>query len=185
MLTVYLVYNVAFYVYPSVLAYFMQERFDWTAWDVGVSLALFGLSMAVVQGGLVGPIVQRLGEHRTVILGICLNFLAFLAFCVAWEGWMIYLLAPVSALGGLAPPAMQGIMSRTVRRDAQGELQGITTSVAALSMILAPLVMTQVFGMFTSGAGPYFPAAPFAVSAGLCVLGLVLFTLRPRQHGTG
>ena len=183
MLGVYLIYNVAFYVYPSVWAYFMQERFGWTAWDVGLSLALFGLAMAVVQGGLVGPVVSRLGEHRTVILGICLNFLTFLAFCVAWEGWMIYFLAPISALGGLAPPAMQGIMSRTVSRDAQGELQGITTSVAALSMIMAPLIMTQIFGAFTSGDGPYFPAAPFAVSAGLCVLGLALFASRVRLHG--
>ncbi len=183
MLVVLFAYNVAFFVYPSVWAYFTLERFGWAPREVGISLAIFGLAMAVVQGGLVGPIVKRLGEHRTVLLGMSLNLMAFLSFTLATEGWMIYALAPISALGGITAPAMQGIMSRSVGADAQGELQGILTSVAALAMIIAPLIMTQVFGVFTNSETMYFPAAPFVVSAALTLFGLILFAGRQRLYG--
>ena len=184
LLIVFFLYNVAFFVYPAIWAYFTQERFDWVARDVGISLAIFGLAMALVQGGLVGPVVKRLGEHRAVLTGLTLNFAAFVAFCVVPKGWMVYALAPISALGGLTSPALQGIMSRSVSKDAQGELQGILTSVAALGMIVAPLIMTQTFGLFTGdGAIAYFPAAPFVVSAALMVVVFVVFSGRTRLHG--
>jgi len=181
LLIVFFFYNIAFFVYPSVWAYFTQERFGWEPRMVGVSLAVFGASMAVVQGGLIRIIIPKFGEHRAVILGFSITILAFLVYSLAYEGWHIFALAPITSLGVIAGPALQGIMSRTARADQQGELQGILTSISAIGVIISPLLMTNTFSYFTRDDTPfYFPGAPFILSMGLVLLALVIFSGRKR-----
>ena len=75
LLFMYFLYQVAFSVYPSVWAYFGQAQFDWTPALIGLSLALFGVTMALVQGVLIGPILQRLGEWRAILAGFVVTVL--------------------------------------------------------------------------------------------------------------
>ena len=90
---------------------------------------------------------------------------------------MALILTPIAALGAEVTPALQGIMSRMVDDDAQGELQGVLTLVTALSMVVSPMLMTSVFALFTRESTPiYLPGAPFIVSMLLIVLGLVVFS---------
>ena len=176
LLLVYFLYNVALYVYPSVWAYFTQERFGWTPQIIGVSLALFGISMAIVQGGLIRLALRWFGERHTVIWGHLFDFGAFGIISVVTSGAIALVLTPISALGAVVTPALQGIMSRMVDDNAQGELQGVLTSVTALAMIISPLVMTSVFAFFTREGTPfYLPGAPFMVSSLLILVGLVVF----------
>lgn len=186
LLLVYFFYNIAFFVYPSVWAYYTQERFGWEPAMIGVSLGAFGLMMAVVQGGLIRVIIPKFGEHLTVIMGLALNAMAFLVYALAYEGWQIFALAPVTAIGVIAGPALQGIMSRTARPDQQGELQGLLTSISAVGVIISPLLMTGTFSYFTHDGAPiYFPGAPFVVSTLLVMLSLILFSRRQRLYGLG
>lgn len=186
LLLVFFFYNIAFFVYPSVWAYFTQERFGWEPGMVGVSLAVFGASMAVVQGGLIRVIIPKLGEHRTVILGFSITVLAFLIYSLSYEGWHIFALAPITSLGVIAGPALQGIMSRTAHADQQGELQGLLTSISAIGVIISPLMMTNTFSYFTRDGTPfYFPGAPFILSMGLVLLSLLLFAGRTRLFTDG
>ena len=77
MVLIFLLYQVAFWVYPSVWAYFTQARFGWGPGMIGVSLASFGIAMAVVQGGLIRIILRYLGDRGTVIYGLVFNGFAF------------------------------------------------------------------------------------------------------------
>ncbi|MBT4020733.1 MAG: TCR/Tet family MFS transporter [Alphaproteobacteria bacterium] len=183
LLIVFFFYNIAFFVYPSVWAYYTQESFGWDATMVGVSLGVFGFSMVVVQGGLIRIIVPRFGEHKTVILGYSITILAFTIYALAWEGWQVFALAPLTALGIIGGPALQGIMSRVANKDQQGELQGVLTSVGAVGAIFSPLIMTNVFGFFTGEDAPiYFPGAPFVFAMALVFIALVIFMGRTRLH---
>ena len=185
LLIVFFLYTIAFFVYPSVWAYFTQERFGWDATMVGVSLGLFGFAMAVVQGGLIRWVIPRVGEHGTVILGYTLTSVTFLTYAMISEGWQVFALAPITALGIIAGPALQGIMSRRASNDQQGELQGVLTSVSALATIISPLLMTNVFGFFTGERTPmYFPGAPFILSMTLVLTALFIFLTRQRAHDT-
>lgn len=176
LLLVYFIYQVAFYVYPAVWAYFTQERFDWGPQTIGLSLALFGVMMAAVQGGLIRLILRRWGERLTVIYGHVFDIVAFGMIAFVTTGTLALILTPLAALGAVITPALQGIMSRAVGDDAQGELQGVLTSLNALAMIIAPLAMTSVFAAFTApGAPVYLPGAPFLVSLVLMIVGLVVF----------
>jgi DHA1 family tetracycline resistance protein-like MFS transporter len=182
LLVVYFLYNVAFAVYPSVWPYFGQERFAWTPAMIGLSLALFGSVMALVQAGLIRVALAWLGERGTVIAGHVFAIAGYLSLAVISAGWVALMLTPLAALGGAISPALQGIMSQRVADNAQGELQGALTSVTSFAMILSPIVMTSTFARFTDDdAAVYMPGAPFLLAMVLSILGLVLFQLRPRR----
>lgn len=180
LLWVYFIYSVAFHVYPAVWSFFTMERFGWSPQTVGLSLALFGIMMALVQGGLIRLVLRWLGEWRTVVYGHLFDTVAFGLIAIVTSSTLALVLTPAAALGAVITPALQAILSRAVPDDAQGELQGVLTSVQALAMIVSPLMMTSVFAAFTRpGAAVYFPGAPFIVSLLLMLLSLALF-LRSR-----
>ena len=183
LLVVYFIYCVAFFVYPAVWAYFAQARFGWTPQMIGLSLALFGIMMAVVQGGLIRLILRRFGERATVIYGHAFDVAAFAAMALVTSGPLALVLTPLAALGAVITPALQGIMSKAVGDDSQGELQGVLSSINALAMIFSPLMMTSVFAAFTAPSAPvFFPGAPFVLSMLLMALGLVVFVrARPTE----
>ena len=181
LLIVWLIYGIAFFVYPAIWAYFGQARFGWGPGMIGLSLAAFGISIAIVQGALIRPILKRIGERNAVVLGLTINIAAFTAMAFVNNGTIAILLTPLVALGSIAEPAMQGIMSRIAPDDQQGELQGALTSINAVAMIVAPLVMTQTFWFFTSARAPFvLPGAPFLLSAMLIVLCVaIIASMRP------
>ena len=175
MLAAYFVYCVAIYVYPAIWAYFTQARFGWGPQMVGLSLAIYGLSSAVVQIWVIRWMLARWGERRTVVAGFLFEIVACLLLAVVTSGPVALVLTPIAALGAVITPALQAVMSQRVSDDAQGELQGVLTSTHALAMILSPLAMTGVFAAFTApGAGVYFPGAPFVLAALLLVAAMIL-----------
>ncbi|MGR3517835.1 TCR/Tet family MFS transporter [Sulfitobacter pontiacus] len=176
LLLVYFLYHLAFAVYPSVWSYFGKAQFGWSPAMIGGSLALFGAAMAVVQGGLIRPVLHRFAERGTVLIGFACSITTFgLIATVTW-GSAILILTPLAALAGVIPPALQALMSARVTPERQGALQGLLTSASALAMVVAPLVMTSVFAAFTSASTPvYFAGAPFVLSMILSVVALVLF----------
>ena len=181
LLVIMLIYGIAFFVYPSTWAYFGALQFGWGPGMIGLSLGAFGIGMAIVQGLLIRPILGWMGERNAVVFGLSLDVLAFIGLGLVTNGWVALALTPLAAIGSVAGPALQGIMSRTASDDQQGELQGALTSINALAAILAPLVMTQVFFYFTHANAPfYLPGAPFIVSA-ILVIGAILVYLPVRK----
>lgn len=181
LLGVYFIYQVAFIVYPAIWSYFGVERFGWSPAMIGLSLALFGIMLAIIQGVMIRPILRLLGERGTVIYGHGFDIAAFLALAFVTSGTWALILTPLAACAAVITPALQGIMSKAVGDDQQGELQGALTSVAALAMIGSPMVMTSIFAAFTADTAPvYLPGAPFILSAALIALGLWVFVRAPQ-----
>ena len=183
LLLVYFIYYVGFAVYPAVWSYFGTERFDWSPATIGLSLALFGVTMALIQGGLIRPILRVFGQRGTVISGHVFSIASLIGIAVVTSSTWVLILTPLAAMGGIIPPALQGIMSARVADNAQGELQGALTSASALAMILSPLVMTYTFARFTDANAPiYLPGAPFLLAAALSTLGLAALVAGTRRR---
>ncbi|MEO1563301.1 MAG: TCR/Tet family MFS transporter [Pseudomonadota bacterium] len=179
MLLVVLVYNFAFMIYPAVWSFFTQEAYGWTARDVGISLAAFGITIAFIQGFAIRYFILWMGEARTAIFGLSMNVIAFTLFVFTNAGWQAYAIIGLTTLGVVTMPSLQGMMAQRVSDDAQGELQGVLVSTQSISSIVSPVVMTAIFGFFTSAVAPiYLPGAPFALAALLTLTGLVLFLTR-------
>ena len=169
-------------VWPAIWSYYGHAAFGWNARWVGLSLAVFGLGSVIVQALLVGPVIRHLGERRTAILGLSIEVVTYAFYGIISSGTWALLALPVAALAGIGGPALQGMMSRATPEDQQGELAGINTSLGALSMILAPLVMTALFAYFTGPNAPiYLPGAPFLLSATLMVAAVALFVAGTRE----
>ena len=176
LLLILFVYDIAFYVYPSIWSYWSEERFQWSPLQIGYSFAAFGLCMAFTQGYLMRKIIKYKGENTTLLWTLYINIISFLLISFITEAWMVWMLIPIISLGVISGPALQGLMSQAVPDDQQGELQGLLTSITAIGMIISPLLMTFTFGFFTGvGSNIYFPGAPFFISFGLIALCLILF----------
>jgi DHA1 family tetracycline resistance protein-like MFS transporter len=174
-LACFLLLGIAMNVYPSIWAYYGQARFGWDSTMVGLSLALYGICFAIGQAVLVGPLIRRLGERHAVTFGMTVDILTLAALGCVTQGWMALLITPVTALGGVVTPSLQAIASRSAPADAQGEVQGVLSSLNAIAMITSPLVMTTTFSSFTAPGAPVFaPGAPFLLAA---LLMLVCVTL--------
>ena len=178
-----LIYSFSHYVWPVVWSYFAKERFDWSPLDIGLSLAVVGLSWAIVQGFLIRKIIPRLGEARTAILGFAFDVFTLVVMAFITQGWMVFAFAPFTALSALVTPAMQGIMSNLTPDDAQGELQGAIAAISALAFVVTPVAMSQLFYVFTApGAWIYFPGAPFLAAGLFSALAIIPFLIGHRRR---
>jgi DHA1 family tetracycline resistance protein-like MFS transporter len=156
-------------------AYFTIEKFNWSPKDIGLSLGAVGILSAFVQGFLIRKAIPALGAWRTLIVGMVCNVTGLVLFALVQSQWMLYAFLIPYAFGGLAGPALQGLLSNGVPENEQGELQGAMSSMMSATSIVGPPLMTTIFATFTEDGAPvYFPGAPFVAGAVLSALSLVL-----------
>ncbi|MBN4081534.1 TCR/Tet family MFS transporter [bacterium AH-315-C07] len=163
---------------PATWVFFTELKFHWDEKMVGLSLALVGLLVAIVQGGLVGLFIKKLGEFKTIMVGMALWTLGLVLFACSTTGWMLLASCIPYCLGGVAGPSLQGIISNQVPSNEQGELQGAMTSIISVTTILSPLIMTGIFSHYTRDTTSlYLPGAPYWLASIFMLMGMI-FTLR-------
>lgn len=181
LLVVNFLYVISNYVYPAVWSYFTILKFGWSTGMVGLSLAAFGVSSAFVQGWLIRKLLAWMGEMRTAVFGLCMHVLAVAILAMIQDGIYVFIFMPITALGVVVGPALQGMMADRLPDSEQGELQGVLASITGIGVIVSPLVMTWFFRAFTAEQAPvYLPGAPFVVAGVLAVVALALLL---RSHG--
>ena len=151
-------------------------RYGWDLLTNGLTLGLVGVMAVLVQGLLIKPIVARIGERRSITLGLTVSTLAFLAYGLASQGWMVPVIIVFGALAGIALPTIQGLVAGTVLPSEQGKIHGAFTSLTSLTAIFSPLIFTAgLFSFFTSVAAPVIlPGAPFFLGSLLFLVSLSL-----------
>lgn len=182
LLTLYLVYNVALHVYEAVWAFYGKAQFGWDPFMIGISLATYGLFFTLTQAFAIGPIIKAVGEYRAAFWGLAIEITACVIFGFLTSGAAAIAFTAFAALGSIAGPAMQGLMSNGTPDDQQGELQGVIASLTAVGMILSPMLMTGTFSAFTRPDAPiHAPGAPFLLAAALLVACVTILVARPRE----
>jgi MFS transporter, DHA1 family, tetracycline resistance protein len=147
-------------------SFFTIERFNWSSSMIGISLATVGLLVGVVQAGLTRVVNPKLGNEKSIYIGLALYSVGMLLFAFATQSWMMFAFLVPYCLGGICGPALQAVMAGYVPPNEQGELQGSLTALTSLTTIIGPPLMTNVFAHFTGKtAHTYFPGAPFLVGA--------------------
>ena len=172
-----ILYNIATDANPATWTFVTIEKFDWTPFDVGLSMTFVGVCIAVFQGGAIGPLVKKIGEHRTIILMMALTSVTYCGFAFAWTGWVMYAWMVPHALSGIVSPAINGVLSQRIAADEQGELQGALAALRSITHSVAPLALTWLFSYFSGPTAPlYFPGAPFLAAALLTAAALVVLS---------
>ena len=121
------------------------ERFGWDSVHMGISLSVFGVTGALAQAFLVGPLTKRFGDLGTLMIGVAFDALAYTLMAFAYQSWMGYAVAPLFALGGVAMPALQSLLTSRVSDEQQGQLQGVLASLMSLAGIVGPVLTTAIF----------------------------------------
>jgi DHA1 family tetracycline resistance protein-like MFS transporter len=166
----------------SIWNYYTMSKFSWTEKQVGLSLALMGLLVGSVQGGLTRVVNRRLGNEKSAYLGLLLYTIGLVLFAFATSGWMMYAFLVPYCLGGIAGPALQSIITSHVAQNEQGQLQGGLTSLMSLTAIIGPLIMTKLFAVSTHPDAPvHFPGAPFLLGAILMFISTFISFLALRR----
>lgn len=176
-LTYFLVYLAAQAIQAN-WSFFTMYRFNWTEKLVGLSLAVVGITVGIVQGGLTRYINPRLGNEKSIYAGLSLYVISLMLFSFATAGWMMFAILIPYCLGGIAGPALQSTLAGHVANNEQGELQGTLTSLMSLTVIIGPPIMNNLFEFFTTDKAPfYFPGIPFFL-AGIFMVCSLLITKR-------
>lgn len=156
-------------------SFFTIYRFNWSEGMVGVSLAVVGVLVGAVQAGLTRVITPRIGNNKSIYLGLLLYTAGLVLFAFATKGWMMFAFLVPYCLGGIAGPSLQAILAEHVPPSQQGELQGALTSLMSLTTIIGPLIMNNIFEYFTSPQAPfYFPGLFFLLGAFFMLFSLLI-----------
>ena len=151
-------------VYPATWGFWAAIRFGWGPREIGWSLAWVGLLMGLVQVTLTTKVVARLGERRAAVIGLACGAATMLAYAFTTQPWQVYAFFLVGALGALAWPALNGLLSRMVDASRQGALQGGIGSMNSVAAIIGPVLAAQSLAL---GSARGFDGAAFLVAGGL------------------
>src|SRR6516164_3437664 len=179
LLTVFLLVSLVGQTYSTVWVLFVEDRFDWSATEVGISLGLFGALVTLAQAFAVGPVTRRLGERGTLLLGIACEAVTLVMLAFAHADWVAFAAIPLLAFGGIGLPALRSLQTKAVDRERQGELQGVTASLASLAAILGPLVFSWIYALSRPGWNGFVWIAGLAIYA----LALPVVLALPKSAG--
>jgi DHA1 family tetracycline resistance protein-like MFS transporter len=155
--------------------FFTMYRFGWTDKMIGISLAVVGVLVGGVQAGLTRVINPKIGNEKSIYLGLSLYTVGLVLFAFATQSWMMFAFLVPYCLGGVCGPALQSVISGHVKPNQQGELQGALTSLMSVTTVIGPPIMSGTFAYFTSKQAPfYFPGMHFLLGAVFMFLSLVI-----------
>ena len=184
-------WQLAHIVYPSIWAYFAIEAYGYDQKQVGIALAVVGLSSALVQGLGLRLIAPRLGERWAVAIGVASVCVSAVLYLVATSDAVVYLAILIGGLQGFIQPSISAMNSRAIDARSQGELQGAVQSIGSIAAIVGPPLYAGIFARFSGPqAIAQIPAMPLLVSAVFSLAALALFLagasrLKAVHGGTG
>lgn len=179
-----LLWNVASMVYPATWAYFAIAQYGWSNQMIGISLAMAGVSMLIVQGAVLGRVVRRLRERKAAMIGSAVAAAGYLGYALVPHAWFGLAVIMITALQALVQPSVTALMSQRAPADAQGEMQGFIGSLNAIGAIAAPLLLNPALAYFTSPHAPvHFPGAAFVIASAFAFAAFLslAFTRRARD----
>ncbi len=177
------IFEFANMVYPTLWAFWTREVFDWPTLYIGLSLAAYGVLLAIVQGGLMPLFIRWIGDYRTLMLGMISALIGMIGFGFTATITALVVFLLLAALSDLVPALMTAMASNQADEDRQGVVQGVIASLSSVAAVLSPLVMTGLFQASVDAEGVYLPGAPFFFSAVL-VLAMMPLVVRLRGHAS-
>lgn len=155
----------------NTFVFFTGDVLGWAPMQNGAALAFVGVLAIIVQAGLLGRLIPILGERNTILLGILASMLQFVLFGFSRNTPLMYIGLLIGALGGLAPPAIQAVISRQINENEQGQVQGAIASLNSLVGLLGPLLATRIYALGTDAKQP---GLAFFMGAGLTLLSMLM-----------
>ena len=141
----------------------------------GLLLAYVGILSVIVQGGLIGILTRRFRENALMISGLWVMTGALLAWAFTSQLWLLVLvILPLAVAGGVLNTVIQSAITKSVTRQEVGGILGITTSLEAVTRVIAPSAggyLLQNLGLWAPGV---FSAILMAIAVALAYWRIIL-----------
>jgi DHA1 family tetracycline resistance protein-like MFS transporter len=159
------IYWMSFAVYQTTFALFGAIRFGFDVAATGYFLSAFGFLGVIVQGFLVGPIVTRLGERRTLTVGLLLTAIGWGGSAATWSLPVFAMMLVPGAVGiGLCNATLSALISHSAGRGEQGRVQGAAGAFESIGRAVGPVWGNSALQHFGEGSA-YAAAAALLVGA--------------------
>ncbi|MFI5410436.1 TCR/Tet family MFS transporter [Kaistia sp. UC242_56] len=145
---IFFVFSATGEAYGTCWALWGHDALQWNGLWIGLSLGAFGICQALAQAFLPGPAVKWLGERGAILTGVAGASIALLVIAFASEGWIVFAIMPIFALGGIGVPALQSLATRQVDESQLGQFQGVLASTVSLATIVGPLTFSSLYFLF-------------------------------------
>jgi DHA1 family tetracycline resistance protein-like MFS transporter len=173
LLALYFIVTAAFSGFETTFALFSERRFGFTVSTIGYLFAFIGVTLAVVQGLLVGRAVKRVGEARLIPIAIAIIGIGIGLVPFAWSVPTLLVAIGTLAVGmGFNGPSLSSMVSRLTHADDQGGMLGLASSLASLGRVVGPAWGGFLFDNMGM-ASPYLSAAAIMfVAVGVAIASL-------------
>jgi DHA1 family tetracycline resistance protein-like MFS transporter len=147
---------------------YTEFKFGWTPKDNGLSLFAVGMMAVLVQGGLLRQFQKFMPTEKLVRIGLISSTVAFFAWGVVPEGWMMYLIIALNLFGFMVQPGLQSLISNSVDPTRQGESMGAVSSINSVAAVLGPLMGAPLLALVSHHShGDWRIGAPFYLCAAI------------------
>jgi DHA1 family tetracycline resistance protein-like MFS transporter len=181
LMLVFFILNFVGNMYGTVWALYGYDAFEWNGFMVGLSLAGYGVFHAAVQALLPGPATKMFGEKNALLIGLACESVGLVLIGIATQGWVVFAVLPLFALGGIGVPALQSLTTQKVGEDKQGQLQGVMASIVSLASIFGPLY----FAGFYFGIKDWWPGLIWIIGVGTYLIAIpLILNIRVRTAPT-
>lgn len=165
----------AHHLFSAVFVLYAAFRYGWSPLQVGLLLGAVGVLDMFIQGVLTGPVVKRLGDRRTMILGFAGGVTGLVCMGLAPTGVAFCLAMLPNSLWGLSMPTLQSLMTARVSESEQGQLQGANNALASLAGVFSPLFFGWIYTLSVGAHAPLrFVGVPFLIAAGIMLAATLL-----------
>lgn len=164
----------------NVYVIYADYRYGWSNRTVGLSLAVIGVCSALYGGLLVKPTVARLGELRTIAIGLIGGAIGYSMFGLSQTGIIFWFGIPMLNMMSLTWPSAQGVLSHMTGAAEQGQLQGAINSLRGIAGLVGPSLFTYIFSKsIGTHAIIHLPGSPFFTAAAMLLIALALSQSSP------
>ena len=140
--------NISFFIFITTVSIFVAQRYDLTPAEIGWMISSMGLIKLLVRFLIFSPMLKRFGDKKTIMIGF-ITFLAAYTWLIfvnqLWEYMTIFVLVGFAAACTFA--VMSGMMSRSVGKERQGEMMGLSTAADNVSQILGPTLGSYLLSL--------------------------------------
>jgi DHA1 family tetracycline resistance protein-like MFS transporter len=177
LLIMFLVFTLVGQVGGTIWIIYGSDRYAWTPFWIGVSIACFGLLHAIAQAYVAGPMTERRGERFALAVGVITDSTASVLIAFATKGWMAFALMPLFGFGAVGLPALQSLLSGKVDAQKQGRLQGVLASITSLASIVGPLAISSLYFAYRTS----FPGLVWIAGAALYLIAIPVLLRLPAK----
>ena len=128
-------------IFITTATLFLTERFELTIGRIGVLYTLTGSINLTVRLIIFPFVLRKLGDRRSFRLGLAAFVIAFAMLVFTTQLWQFVMVSALVSFGATCSvDVMHGIMSRSVRRQEQGQIMGLNAMVESVSFVLGPII---------------------------------------------